>query len=116
VARQSGIAGSSSGSTTFTDGDITVTSDEGRFATATSPNWAAALSTSQVTFRGRIYYTDVNPCLADYNNSGSVTVQDIFDFLVGYFTNDPRADVNHSGLPVTVQDIFDFLTFYFSGC
>jgi hypothetical protein len=54
-------------------------------------------------------------CLADYNQSGTVTVQDIFDFLNAYFTNNNLADINHSGA-VTVQDIFDFLTAYFAGC
>ncbi len=54
-------------------------------------------------------------CKADYNQSGSVTVQDIFDFLGGYFTQDPRADINGAG-GVTVQDIFDFLAAYFTGC
>lgn len=52
--------------------------------------------------------------MADVNNSGSVTVQDIFDFLGFYFANDLRADVNHTNT-VTVQDIFDFLGMYF-GC
>jgi hypothetical protein len=55
------------------------------------------------------------PCLADVNASGSVTVQDIFDFLALYFSNHPRADINASG-SVTVQDIFDFLALYFTGC
>jgi hypothetical protein len=55
------------------------------------------------------------PCPADFNGSGSVTVQDIFDFLAAYFANDPSADVNDSG-DVTVQDIFDYLSLYFSGC
>jgi hypothetical protein len=54
-------------------------------------------------------------CKADFNQSGGVTVQDIFDFLAGYFSNDVRADVNASG-SVTVQDIFDFLSAYFTGC
>ncbi len=54
-------------------------------------------------------------CKADYNHSGSVTVQDIFDFLGGYFTANPAADINASG-GVTVQDIFDFLGGYFTGC
>jgi hypothetical protein len=59
---------------------------------------------------------NVSPCCrADYNQSGSVTVQDIFDFLSGYFTANPAADVNESG-GVTVQDIFDFLSAYFTGC
>ncbi len=54
-------------------------------------------------------------CLADFNGNGSVTVQDIFDFLAAYFASNPTADVNNSG-GVTVQDIFDFLAAYFAGC
>lgn len=55
------------------------------------------------------------PCLADFNGSGAVSVQDIFDFLAAYFTNNPAADINHSG-SVSVQDIFDYLSQYFAGC
>jgi subtilisin-like proprotein convertase family protein len=57
------------------------------------------------------------PCLcrADFNNSGAVTVQDIFDFLGAYFSALPSADINGVG-GVTVQDIFDFLALYFQGC
>lgn len=54
-------------------------------------------------------------CPADFNNSGSVSVQDIFDFLGAYFAADPRADINADGA-VSVQDILDFLGAYFSGC
>jgi hypothetical protein len=58
---------------------------------------------------------DTSPCCkADYNHAGGVSVQDIFDFLAGYFTGDPRADFNGGG--VSVQDIFDFLAAYFTGC
>jgi len=54
------------------------------------------------------------PCPADFNLSGAVTVQDIFDFLTAYFAGNPDADFNHfSG--ITVQDIFDFLAAYFAG-
>ena len=54
-------------------------------------------------------------CVADFNGSGTVTVQDIFDFLSAWFSNDPSADVNgQSG--VTVQDIFEFLAAWFTGC
>jgi len=53
-------------------------------------------------------------CKADFNQSGSVTVQDIFDFLSAYFTNSATADINGGG--VSVQDIFDYLTAYFRGC
>lgn len=55
------------------------------------------------------------PCLADFNGSGAATVQDIFDYLAAYFSNQPSADFNGSG-SVTVQDIFDFLSAYFTGC
>jgi hypothetical protein len=71
--------------------------------------------------RGTVFFDDVtftvvdDVCIADFNNSGTVTVQDIFDFLSAYFSNLPSADVNNSG-SVTVQDIFDFLAAYFAGC
>ena len=54
-------------------------------------------------------------CRADFNNSGTVTVQDIFDFLAAWFQHLPSADFNLSGA-VTVQDIFDFLAAWFAGC
>ena len=55
------------------------------------------------------------PCPADFNTSGTLNVQDIFDFLAGWFAASPAADFNHvSGL--TVQDIFDFLAAWFTGC
>jgi hypothetical protein len=54
-------------------------------------------------------------CIADYNGDQTVSVQDIFDFLAGYFSGDARADVNGDG-QTSVQDIFDFLAAYFTGC
>lgn len=52
-------------------------------------------------------------CRCDWRQSGSVTVQDIFDFLADWFTG--HADFNGSGA-TTVQDIFDFLSCWFGGC
>jgi hypothetical protein len=79
-----------------------------------SKNVATASIVDNATFR---FAPTPNPCacLGDINNTGTITVQDIFDFLSFYFANDPRADINHSGA-VTVQDIFDFLSAYFAGC
>ena len=57
----------------------------------------------------------VNICIADFNNSGAVTVQDIFDFLAAWFAANPSADINDAG-GITVQDIFDFLAAWFAGC
>jgi hypothetical protein len=58
-------------------------------------------------------------CTADFNNSGSVTVQDVFDFLAAFFNDltggGRTGDVNGDGA-VTVQDVFDYVRAYFSGC
>ena len=54
-------------------------------------------------------------CPANFNQTGGVSVQDIFDFLSAWFSNNIAADFNHSGA-VSVQDIFDFLAAWFVGC
>lgn len=54
-------------------------------------------------------------CRGDYNESGAVSVQDIFDFLADYFRGESDADFNGSGV-ISVQDIFDFLAAYFTPC
>ncbi len=54
-------------------------------------------------------------CRADINHSGTLSVQDLFDFLAGYFSAAPWADFNFSGT-TTVQDLFDLLAAYFAGC
>jgi len=61
------------------------------------------------------FTTAVPDCRADFNNSGAVSVQDVFDFLTAYFSQNLAADFNDSAT-VSVQDIFDFLTAYFAGC
>lgn len=54
-------------------------------------------------------------CAADIDLSGTLSVQDIFDFLGLFFAGLPRADINGVG-GVTVQDVFDFLEAYFQPC
>jgi hypothetical protein len=51
--------------------------------------------------------------VSDYNCSGVVSVQDLFDFLHDYFGGLHAADINGGGL--SVQDLFDFLAMYFGG-
>jgi hypothetical protein len=63
---------------------------------------------------------------ADFNNSGGISVQDIFDFLTAWFLQCPgpldpvtgpcfnSADFNRAN-GITVQDIFDFLAAWFQG-
>ncbi len=54
-------------------------------------------------------------CRVDINCSGTVSVQDIFDFLSLFFSENAAADFNGTN-GLTVQDLFDFLAAYFAGC
>jgi hypothetical protein len=75
-----------------------------------------------ITFDGNIVVSHTT-CVADFNGNGTVSVQDIFDFLDAWFNgcngsaacSGRFADVNCSNT-VTVQDIFDFLSIWFAGC
>ena len=51
----------------------------------------------------------------DFNHSGTVNVQDVFDFLAAWFAGSPSADFNHAGPPV-LRDIFAFLKAWLAGC
>lgn len=58
----------------------------------------------------------VTPCCkANFNQTGGVSVQDIFAFLTAWFVNDPIADFDGVG-GVAVADIFGFLSAWFAGC
>jgi hypothetical protein len=63
----------------------------------------------------RVSFASIPGCAADYNLSGGLEVQDIFDFLNGWFAGSPAADFNANGV-LEVQDIFDFLNAWFAGC
>ncbi len=80
---------------------LVVTNADGD-ATADHADWAGGAFTPLV-------------CPADFDDSGAVSIQDLFDFLSAYFATAPAADVNGAN-GVTVQDIFDFLAAYFAGC
>jgi hypothetical protein len=54
-------------------------------------------------------------CPADFNCSGTLEVQDIFDFINAWLASDPHADFNRVNA-VTIDDIFDFLNAWFTGC
>jgi hypothetical protein len=70
-----------------------------------------------ITLGGQARFTQTLPgcCKADFNQSGQVNVQDIFDFLAAWFANGAGADFNGTG-GITVQDVFDFLAAWFVGC
>ncbi len=52
-------------------------------------------------------------CAGDFNNDGSVTSQDFFDFLAAFFN--ANADFNRDGV-TNSQDFFDFLGAFFAPC
>ncbi len=62
---------------------------------------------------GALHVAFTPACPADWNHSGTLTVQDIFDFLNAWFAG--AADFNND-TQLTVQDIFDFLNAWFAGC
>ena len=73
--------------------------------------------TVAVTLGGSAKFTQtlVGCCKADFNQSGAVTSQDLFDFLAAWFAHAVSADINGSG-SVTSQDLFDFLAAWFAKC
>ncbi len=54
-------------------------------------------------------------CRPDYDNSGTLTVQDIFAFLTGWFDGQRDADFD-SSLQLDLADVFGFLNARFEGC
>jgi subtilisin-like proprotein convertase family protein len=58
-------------------------------------------------------YGGAPACPGDWNATGHLEVQDIFDFLNDWFAG--NADFNNDGA-IQVQDIFDFLNAWFAGC
>ena len=54
-------------------------------------------------------------CSVDFNCTGGLNPQDIFDFLGAWFALDPRAEYNHDG-HIDVGDIFSYLGAWFAGC
>jgi hypothetical protein len=77
----------------------------------------AAWGTVEVhaTINGTLGAQPPPTCRPDFNHSGTLTVQDIFDFLGAWFAVAPSADFDGVN-GVTVQDIFGFLAAWFAGC
>jgi lysophospholipase L1-like esterase len=57
----------------------------------------------------------MGPCRADFNASGNLDVQDIFDFVNSWMAGGGQADFDLSGA-LEVNDIFEFLGAWLGGC
>lgn len=53
-------------------------------------------------------------CYADFDQSGTISVTDIFAYLNAWFAGSPSTDIDGGGLGVS--DIFAFLNAWFAGC
>ena len=83
-------------------------------ATIAQPDAATPISGGTFTLTGG-FWPGINPCPADFTGDGTLTVQDIFDFLAAWFAGNPAAEFNGDG-SVNVGDIFSFLGEWFAGC
>ncbi len=92
----------------------------GRDKQCPSPQTGASPSCSGLTQADYAFAITLAPfgqptCRADFNASGALSVQDIFDFINAWFAGDARADFDaESGLQV--NDIFAYLNAWFAGC
>lgn len=55
------------------------------------------------------------PCPGDTSGDGAIALQELFDFLIAWFSSAPAGDINQNGL-VTVEDIFELLERFIRGC
>jgi hypothetical protein len=97
--------------------NTTFTSDASCANTVSGANAGAAFSPGTDCNTGGSATTPC--CYADYNKTGGITVQDIFDFINDWLAGRPFATFGGtgSGGPPVVQSIFDFLNAWFaSGC
>jgi hypothetical protein len=72
-------------------------------------------NTDIVNIQPDVFYVPQHVCRPDFNGSGSLDTQDIFDFIGAWFAGDARADYNGvDGVEIT--DIFAYLNAWFQGC
>ncbi|HMN41822.1 MAG TPA: GC-type dockerin domain-anchored protein [Phycisphaerales bacterium] len=86
-------------------------------ASCTSAGTAGAAFITSASACNAVENTTTPCCHADFNKTGGISVQDIFDFLNAWFAGSPTAHVGGDGASGTlaVQDIFNFLNLWFAG-
>lgn len=86
---------------------------DGSFMEAGDTTTIPFVASSTSTLRGLAFYAAA--CKADYSADWTVSIDDLFLYLNGYFSSDARADINGVG-GVTIDDLFLFLNLWFTGC
>jgi hypothetical protein len=74
---------------------------------AVEPDGAVSAYLSRWTLR--------SACRADFNCSGGLEIQDIYDYIAGWFAENSLADFDDSG-SLGVSDLIEFLNAWFAGC
>ena len=96
------------------------TGTDGRVFRVAQANRNEILGTGEIAIAGGVvsntlaHFSTHPTCAADFNCSGAVSAQDIFDFLNAWFAHDSTADLDGYGF--TQQDILAFLNVWFTGC
>lgn len=86
---------------------------DGDFMDANETTIITSTTASTTSYRQLTFYAAA--CKADYSADWTVSIDDLFLYINGYFTSDVRADINGVG-GVTIDDLFLFLNLWFTGC
>lgn len=96
------ISGATSSTLTFSSAKLT---DSG--------SYDCVITTDPVTGSVTSAPISLVVCVADFNCSGGITIDDLFLYFNAYFLAEPNADVNGGG--VTIDDLFLFINAWFVG-
>lgn len=73
------------------------------------------LFAQRVLRSGQLGNVHATPCIADFDDSGTPSIDDLFLYLNAWFQSDFAADVD-SQPGVSIDDLFVFLNAWFTGC
>lgn len=58
----------------------------------------------------------IDLCPADYDNSGTISTVDLFDYINDFMAGSPKADTDGPGTPPNTTDLIQYLNSWFVGC
>jgi hypothetical protein len=93
---------------------LPVPGDGGTWATINDPGKPTSAGDTTIALPFIIRGTSTG-CVADFDQSGAVSIDDIFIYINAWFTGDPRCNVDN--VPgVSLDDLFVFINIWFAGC